>query len=72
MASHYYIGIPIQNLAEKLRDWNIGMVEYWNNGLNERKNGESVFPGFTLMPFQPNIPSFHYSIIPNRAVTAFL
>jgi len=41
------------------------MVEYWNNGLKEGKAGETAFPGFTLVSSQPNIPTFHYSILPN-------
>jgi hypothetical protein len=48
------------------------MVEYWNNGFKGRKAGEAAFPAIVLFSFQPNIPTFHYSIIPNRAVTAFL
>jgi hypothetical protein len=50
-------------------------MEYWNGGilpaprggnigLKEKKAGEVAFPGFALLFFQPNIPTFHYSILP--------
>ena len=37
------------------------MLEYWNIGLKEKKNGECVFHGFVLESFNP---SFHHSIVP--------
>jgi len=52
------------NVAEKLCDWNNGMVEYREKGLKKRKAGEVAFPGFVLVSFHPGIPSFQCSIIP--------
>jgi hypothetical protein len=39
--------------------WNIGIMEYWNDGLTERKN-QICFSAFDT--HYSNIPTFHHSM----------
>ena len=43
------------------KTWGIGIVECWKNGFNRNKN--ELY--HVVASFLPNIPIFHYSIIPD-------
>jgi hypothetical protein len=55
-----------------------GILEWWNNGILRFKNG--IYSDFNLClasciekrfnPFEPIIPNFQYSIIPNHRSSA--
>jgi hypothetical protein len=42
---------------QEIETWNSGIMEHWNNGYKQKPEA------FGLRRF-PNLPAFHYSIIP--------
>jgi hypothetical protein len=59
------------NLVRFAHNWNVGMLECWNHGfwsngmMGLKKKGIKIFCRIDLFPlFIPNIPTFHYFIIP--------